>query len=253
MKLIKNFFFLLWRIWFYILIILPILILFPVLLISVAKDSWYPFFFRLARLWARIILFGMGFLPRIKRLQKTEKGKSYMYVANHTSMVDIMLMLHSVRNPFVFVGKKELSKFPIFGYFYKQTCILVDRGDAKSRRAVFESAQERLNQGLSICIFPEGGVPEDRNLLLDAFKDGAFRLAIEHQIPIVPLVFYDNKKRFSYDFFSGSPGRMRVKVLPFINTAGKKLIDRKELREQTYAAIRTELLNDSIANKKAAH
>ena len=253
MKLIKNFFILLWRIWFYILIILPILVLFPVLLISVAKDSWYPFFFRLARLWARIILFGMGFLPRIKRLQKTEKGKSYMYVANHTSMVDIMLMLHSVRNPFVFVGKKELSKFPIFGYFYKQTCILVDRGDAKSRRAVFESAQERLNQGLSICIFPEGGVPEDRNLLLDAFKDGAFRLAIEHQIPIVPLVFYDNKKRFSYDFFSGSPGRMRVKVLPFINTAGKKLIDRKELREQTYAAIRTELLNDSIANKKAAH
>ena len=253
MKLIKNFFFLLWRIWFYILIILPILILFPVLLISVAKDSWYPFFFRLARLWARIILFGMGFLPRIKRLQKTEKGKSYMYVANHTSMVDIMLMLHSVRNPFVFVGKKELSKFPIFGYFYKQTCILVDRGDAKSRRAVFESAQERLNQGLSICIFPEGGVPEDRNLLLDSFKDGAFRLAIEHQIPIVPLVFYDNKKRFSYDFFSGSPGRMRVKVLPFINTAGKKLLDRKELREQTYAAIRTELLNDSIANKKAAH
>ena len=253
MKLIKNFFFLLWRIWFYILIILPILILFPVLLISVAKDSWYPFFFRLARFWARIILFGMGFLPRIKRLQKTEKGKSYMYVANHTSMVDIMLMLHSVRNPFVFVGKKELSKFPIFGYFYKQTCILVDRGDAKSRRAVFESAQERLNQGLSICIFPEGGVPEDRNLLLDSFKDGAFRLAIEHQIPIVPLVFYDNKKRFSYDFFSGSPGRMRVKVLPFINTAGKKLIDRKELREQTYAAIRTELLNDSIANKKAAH
>ena len=252
MKLIKNFFFLLWRIWFYILIILPILILFPVLLISVAKDSWYPFFFRLARFWARIILFGMGFLPRIKRLQKTEKGKSYMYVANHTSMVDIMLMLHSVRNPFVFVGKKELSKFPIFGYFYKQTCILVDRGDAKSRRAVFESAQERLNQGLSICIFPEGGVPEDRNLLLDSFKDGAFRLAIEHQIPIVPLVFYDNKKRFSYDFFSGSPGRMRVKVLPFINTAGKKLIDRKELREQTHEAIRTELLNDTY-NKKAAH
>ena len=169
MSYIRNFFILLWRIWFYVLIVVPIIILLPFLLISVAKDSWYPMFFRLARIWARIILVGMGFWPQVKRLQKTEKGKSYMYIANHTSMTDIMLMLHAVRNPFVFVGKKELARFPIFGYFYKQTCILVDRGDSKSRMAVFESAQKRLNQGLSICIFPEGGVPDNLSLDLDAF------------------------------------------------------------------------------------
>lgn len=242
MSYIRNFFILLWRIWFYVLIVVPIIILLPFLLISVAKDSWYPMFFRLARIWARIILVGMGFWPQVKRLQKTEKGKSYMYIANHTSMTDIMLMLHAVRNPFVFVGKKELARFPIFGYFYKQTCILVDRGDAKSRMAVFESAQKRLNQGLSICIFPEGGVPDDLSLVLDTFKDGAFRLAIEHQIPIVPMVFYDNKKRFSYNFFSGSPGKMRVKVLPFIETKDLKLDDRKALKLQAHTMIKEELL-----------
>src|SRR5690606_40937551 len=66
--------------------------------------------------------------------------------------------------------------------------------------------RSRLKQGLSICIFPEGGVP-DSSILLDDFKDGAFRLAIDHQIPIVPITFYDNKKRFSYKFLSGSPGK----------------------------------------------
>ncbi|MEH6408345.1 MAG: lysophospholipid acyltransferase family protein [Leeuwenhoekiella sp.] len=244
MKLIRNFFIFIWRIWFYTLLVLPILLMFPLLIVSIAKESWYPYYFKLARVWAQIILYGMGFMPKVKRLEETQKGKSYMYVANHTSIVDIMLMLHAVRNPFVFVGKKELAKFPIFGFFYKRTCILVDRGDPKSRMAVFESAQKKLRRGLSICIFPEGGIPDDRNLVLDTFKDGAFRLALEHQVPVVPLVFYDNKKRFSYDFFSGSPGQMRVKVLPFIPTAGRDTSERRELRAETFNVIYEELLAD---------
>ena len=115
-----------------------------------------------------------------------------MFVANHTSMTDIMLMLAVNKKPFVFVGKVELAKIPLFGYFYKRTCILVDRANSKSRMAVFERAQKRLNSGLSICIFPEGGVPDDESIVLDEFKDGAFRIAIEHQLPIVPIVFFDN-------------------------------------------------------------
>lgn len=182
----------------------------------------------------------MGFWPKVKRLEKTKRGKSYMYVANHTSMTDIMLMLHTVRNPFVFVGKKELAKFPIFGYFYKQTCILVDRGDPASRRAVFEQAQKRLNQGLSICIFPEGGVPDDESILLSDFKDGAFRLAIAHKTPVVPMVFFDNKKRFPYSV-KGTPGQMRVLVLPFKETGHLEPGQRRELREATQQAIRNAL------------
>jgi 1-acyl-sn-glycerol-3-phosphate acyltransferase len=231
MIIFKYIFWTLYRIWFYILVAIPIIILFPVLLISISKESWYPFFFKLARIWAKFILIGMGFRYSFKKEQVPKKGKSYMFIANHTSMTDIMLMLVSVKNPFVFVGKKELAKIPLFGFFYKRTCILVDRSSAKSRQAVFLRAQRRLQSGLSICIFPEGGVPE-AHIELDSFKDGAFRLAINHQIPIVPLTFADNKKRFSYIFFSGGPGKMRVKIHEFISTKGLKIDDTKRLNEK---------------------
>ncbi|TYA66265.1 lysophospholipid acyltransferase family protein, partial [Seonamhaeicola marinus] len=191
MKLFKYIFWTLYRIWFYILVALPIVVLFPFLLLSISKESWYPYFFKLARFWAKFILIGMGFKTSFQKEQIPEKGQSYMFIANHTSMADIMLMLVSVKNPFVFVGKKELAKIPLFGFFYKRTCILVDRSSPESRKAVFLRAQRRLKQGLSICIFPEGGVPEE-DIVLDTFKDGAFRLAINHQIPIVPLTFADN-------------------------------------------------------------
>jgi len=240
MKVFKYIFWVLYRIWFYILVALPILILFPILLVSIAKESWYPLFFRLARFWAKIILVGMGFVYKIEREQTPERDKSYMFIANHTSMADIMLMLVSVKNPFVFVGKAELAKIPLFGFFYKRTCILVDRSSPKSRQAVFLRAQRRLKTGVSICIFPEGGVP-DEAVDLDSFKDGAFRLAINHQIPIVPITFADNKKRFSYTFFSGSPGRMRAKIHKFIPTEGLTIQDTKTLNGKAREVIFNQL------------
>ena len=63
----------------------------------IAKERWYPFFFRLARIWSKFILIGMGFGWKITKLQKLEKGKSYMFIANHTSMIDIMLMLVTIK------------------------------------------------------------------------------------------------------------------------------------------------------------
>ena len=231
MRFFKIIFWVLWRIWFYIMLGLPIIIMLPFLVVSILKEKWYPYFFVMARIWAKVILFGMGFYYKIEREQELEPGKSYMLVSNHTSMTDIMLMLALVRNPFVFVGKKSLSKIPLFGFFYKRTCILVDRNSSKSRMEVFQRAQKRLNQGLSICIFPEGGVPDDESILLDEFKDGAFRLALEHQIPIVPMTFADNKERFSYTFLSGSPGLMRAKIHHFVETNGMNAGDKKEIKE----------------------
>tara|TARA_R110002049_G_scaffold307520_1_gene508224 strand:- start:35488 stop:36225 length:738 start_codon:yes stop_codon:yes gene_type:complete len=240
MKLFKYIFWLFYRIWFYILLALPILLMFPILLVSIAKESWYPLFFKLARFWAKFILLGMGFNYQIDCEETPEKDKSYMFIANHTSMADIMLMLVSVKNPFVFVGKKELAKIPLFGFFYKRTCILVDRSSPKSRQTVFLRAQKRLKSGLSICIFPEGGVPEE-HIVLDEFKDGAFRLAINHQIPIVPLTFADNKKRLSYTFFSGGPGKMRVKMHRFLPTKGLKTDDTKALNQKAKDIILNQL------------
>lgn len=242
MRFFKIIFWTIWRIWFYIMMGLPIIVMFPLLFVASLKEKWYPYFFTLARIWAKSTLYTSGFYTMVERETKLEKGKSYMFVANHTSMTDIMLMLAVVKNPFVFVGKVELAKIPLFGYFYKRTCILVDRSSSKSRMAVFERAQKRLNSGLSICIFPEGGVPGDETIVLDEFKDGAFRLAIEHQIDIVPLTFADNKRRFSYTFFSGGPGIMRVKVHQPFPTLGKILNDKKEIKDETRTVIYHQLL-----------
>ena len=245
MKILKIIFWTLWRIWFYIMMGIPIIIMLPFLIVSILKEKWYSYFFIMARIWAKCILYGSGFYYRVENEQQLESHKSYMFVANHTSMADIMLMLAVVKHPFVFVGKKELSKIPLFGFFYKRTCILVDRGSQRSRMEVFNRAEKRLNQGLSICIFPEGGVPADETILLDSFKDGAFRLAIEHQIPIVPMTFADNKERFSYTFFSGSPGLMRVKVHSFVSTIGKTIENKKdikEIKEKVWGVIHHQLL-----------
>ncbi|WP_400071376.1 lysophospholipid acyltransferase family protein [Zobellia russellii] len=240
--ILKKIGYTLYRIWFYILVALPILIFFPFLLLTTLSEKWYPQFFWLARnLWATPILYGMGCPPKVIFEQKIERRKSYMLVANHTSMLDIMLMLYISRNPFVFVGKKELAKIPLFGFFYKRVCIMVDRSDAKSRTAVYRRAQKRLGQGLSICIFPEGGVPDDERILLDDFKDGAFRMAIAHKIPVVPMTFHDNKKRFSFSFFSGGPGRTRAKVHQFFKTDNLSESDKSSLRENVRKVILKEL------------
>ena len=233
----------LYRVWFYILVALPIVLFFPFLLIVTLYEKWYPQFFWMARnLWATPILYGMGCVPKIKWTQKLEGKKSYMLIANHTSMLDIMLMLYVSKNPFVFVGKKELVKIPLFGFFYKRVCILVDRDDSKSRTGVYRRAQRRLSSGLSICIFPEGGVPEE-DVVLDEFKDGAFKMAIAHNISVVPITFHDNKRRFSFTFFSGSPGVLRVTVHKFFSTLGLSESQKSELRESARKVILESLLS----------
>ena len=225
---------------------LPIIVMLPFLLVFSSSEKFYSQYFYCTRIWAKSILFGMGFIPKKLDAANLIKGKSYMFVANHTSIIDIMMMLAVIDHPFIFVGKKELTKIPLFGFFYKRTCIVVDRGNQQSRLRVFKEAQRRLNQGNSICIFPEGGVPEDKSKELVAFKDGAFRLAIDHKIPVVPITFHDNKKRFSYTFFSGSPGIMRSKVHKMVPTLHMEQEDKRFLKKEVYETILNELRNPSL-------
>ncbi|AOW11248.1 lysophospholipid acyltransferase family protein [Flavobacterium gilvum] len=253
MKSLKKIFWAVWRIWFYVVMLVLILIMLPFLTASILTEKGYPYFFKLARIWGKGVLFFMGFYTKVEKMQKLDPKKSYMFVANHTSMTDIMLMLSVVENPFVFVGKISLAKIPLFGFFYKRTMIMVDRSCSKSRMEVFNEAQKRIDRGLSICIFPEGGVPHDQTIFLDHFKDGAFRLASEHGLQIVPLVFPDNKKRLSYTFYSGSPGIMRAKILPAVDTVSPtgELLDRKELREHVRNLIHDELMAFKIKDESA--
>jgi len=243
MNFFKNIFRVFWRIWFYAWVLLSILAISPVLFIIISNEKYYKTFYKIARFWGKTILFVMGFPTKIVYEQELHPNKSYMFIANHASLVDIMLMLVAAKNPAVFVGKKEILKIPVFGYVFRKTSIWVDRSSMKSRKEVYDRAQHKLNQGLSIIIFPEGLVPEEE-IVLSEFKNGAFRLAIEHQIPIVPMTFYDVKKRFPWPFFSGWPGKLRVKVHKFIETKGHTLKDRDTIKQEAFTVIYNELLSD---------
>ncbi len=241
-EFVKKTGFVFYRIWFYILVGTPIFLFLPLLIITSMTERLYPQFFWLARnVWANTVLYGMFCIPKISYEEKLMGNQSYMLVANHTSMLDIMMMLKVCRRPFVFVGKKELANIPVFGFFYKRVCIMVDRGDSRSRTAVYRRAQKKLQKGLSICIFPEGGVPEEE-IVLDRFKDGAFKMAISHKIPIVPIVFYDNKRRFPFSFFKGSPGIARAKVFSFVKTSDLIEKDSSALNKKVRSLIYKELL-----------
>lgn len=235
-----------YHIWFYLMVLVATLVLSPFLLLTTIKESWYPQFYKVARAWSAIILFGVGCIPKFGPKVAYTYGDSYMFVANHRSMLDIMMMFYCIPTPFVFVGKKELAKFPVFGFFYKRTCILVDRANLRSKNAVMHEANKRINNGLSVCIFPEGGIPDDSSIVLDKLKDGAFRLAIEHKIPLASLVFHDNGKRLPYDFFKGGPGRLRVEMLALIYTEDTIATDKFKLRDQLREQVLDRLNNPQI-------
>ncbi|MFM1878838.1 MAG: hypothetical protein RLZZ241_1704 [Bacteroidota bacterium] len=249
MSSIKNGLRALWRVWFFVMVALPIVVFAPFLILFTLSDKTFKAFYWIARnLWAKPILYGMGCFPRISYRETIDRSSSYMLVANHTSMLDIMLMFCVSKNPFVFVGKKELVHIPVFGYFYKRVCILVDRESSHSRTGVYRRAQRRLQNGLSICIFPEGGVPEDTTIVLDAFKDGAFKMAIAHKIPLVPITFYDCKRRFPFAFFEGAPGVLRAEVHPFIATTGLTGKDVAVTRDKVHNLLLQSLISDSASN-----
>jgi len=184
----------------------------------------------------------MGFW--VKRLGVfPPEGHSMIIIANHSSYIDVMLMLRMRKTPFVFVGKKEIVKIPIFGYLYKRAAIMVDRSSAKSRFEVYERARKVIDKGYSICIFPEKEYT-DESILLNPFKRGAFKLAIEHQLPIFPMVFYDCKRKFPWYTTYGYGGALRVKALKLISVERKTEADIEPLAKQTHKKIKSELLED---------
>lgn len=244
MKWIKIPFLFLWRIWFYVLLTITIILMSPALLILTSKNNLYPILWKMIRIWSYVLIYGMGFRLQKEFEQKVDINKSYLFCPNHTSLMDPFVLIAISKNPIVFVGKIELTKIPIFGFFYKRMVILVDRDSYKSRKQVYEQAKKRLEGGTSIGIFPEGLVP-DYGVVLAPFKDGAFKLATEFQIPIVPQTYLDCKRYFSWNIFKGGLGTFRVKQHKFIETKGlSSKEDIASLKQRTFETIQKELMED---------
>ncbi|MGB2304906.1 MAG: lysophospholipid acyltransferase family protein [Flavobacteriaceae bacterium] len=251
LKIFQKIALLLWRAWFYILAAIPVITLFPLLLLIASHKKGYPTLFWIARnIWSPFILFGMGFYIKKKFAKPLPQGTSYMLVANHSSYLDPFVMFRVSKNPFVFVGKKEYIKVPLFGSIYKRAAILVDRSSSKSRWGVYERANKVIENGTSVCIFPEVNYVDD-TILLNPFKRGAFKLAIDHQIPIVPMTFLDCKRKFPWRPDFGFPGELRVETFPEISPV-KSMDDLEELQEKTRDIILAGLNSDKKQRSKKA-
>ncbi|MFY7900126.1 MAG: lysophospholipid acyltransferase family protein [Chitinophagaceae bacterium] len=164
-------------------------------------------------------------------------SRQYIFVANHISYMDIPPIVLTMNQPYRVLGKYEMVKYPVFGWIYKAAVILVDRSNAEQRAKSVRALKAALAKGISIFIFPEGTFNET-NEVLKPFFDGAFRLAIENQTPIKPLLFIDTTRRMHYSsLFNLTPGPNRVVYLATIEVTGLTMNDVATLKQQVFDAM----------------
>lgn len=165
---------------------------------------------------------------------KIEKRKSYIFVSNHTSYLDIPPLVVTIRGQFRALAKKELLKIPVFGWIANVMCVVVDRSSNESRRKSILHLKEILDIGISVLIFPEGTQNRTRDSL-QPFYDGAFRIAIETQEPILPIAVIGAGKLMPPGKIFIKPGKVKVIVGDEVPTDGLTLSDVKQLRDNVYS------------------
>lgn len=222
------------------LFVLLFLGLFPFFLIPVVFPSQFKWIGRLNRLWAHILFAAVGVPYKLKYEQPLDAAKQYVFTPNHFSYLDIAVMGLNKHNT-IFVGKNDMEKIPLFGFMYRKLHITVDRTNLKSRYTTIKRSMEAVDAGKSLVIFPEGGIVTEREPVLGKFKDGAFRVAIEKQIPVVPVTILHNWIILPADKFL-------LKWHPFtlvfhepIDTENYTLQQIDQLKEKVFSIIDTEL------------
>jgi 1-acyl-sn-glycerol-3-phosphate acyltransferase len=230
-----------WAIWFLILFIGVFIVLYIPFLITLSNKKWYPMAHKLRKVWALCILYPAGLFPSVTFEEKLDANQTYVFCANHFSYLDIILTNLLLPHYFNFMAKDELSKIPVFGIFFRTIDISVNRGNNKDSHNAFILAGERIRQGASIMIFPEGGIHKNVPPMAN-FKVGAFRLAIDNQVPIVPITLLDNWKKMPGGGLDNGliPGKMRMVVHREISTIGMNLDQKDELRNKVFGIIDTE-------------
>ena len=191
--------------------------------------------------WAHFIAYTSGIYESVRGYKNAFKYDSCIFCANHNSYIDIMLAYVFIPKYFVFMGKREIQNAPLFNIFFKGMNILVNRSSITDAHHAFVRAGEEIEKGRSIFIFPEGGIffrePELRR-----FKNGAFKLAIEKQVPIVPITYKNNWRILqtgSFFMARATPGIAKIIVHEPIITTGMTQENLVNLREKTYEVIKS--------------
>lgn len=192
------------------------------------------FIFKICGLWGDLWFFFIGIRHRNLFEVPHDKRKHYIFVANHISYLDAPIIVKTMRQPIRVLGKIEMSKIPLFGFIYRNAIVTVDRSNAENRARSVRILKSVVNKGISIFLFPEGTFNLTAEPLKDFF-DGAFRIAIESQIPIKPVLFLDGYSRMDYkSLFSLNPGRSRSVFLDEIAVEGLTLNDVEMLKQKVF-------------------
>jgi 1-acyl-sn-glycerol-3-phosphate acyltransferase len=190
--------------------------------------------YRLCMLWADL-WFPLVFIY-FKRIYESphDKNISYIFVSNHISNLDAAIIVKAYRQPLRPLGKVEMSKVPVFGFIYRNAIVTVDRSNAADRMKSVRILKSIISKGISVLVFPEGTFNMSHQPLKE-FYDGAFRIAIETQTPIKPVLFLDSYDRLKYHHvFTLTPGRCRILYLEEIPVAGLTTADTAMLKEKVY-------------------
>ena len=217
--------------------LVSMLLLFPLFLVAFLRGDVKGgnMVYTLARLWADIFFLFTGI--RYQKIDETahNPGKEYIFVSNHISYMDIPMMMKVFRQQhFRILGKASMNKIPIFGSIYKYGTVSVNRESPQARIRSVQTLIDFINKKISVFICPEGTFNMTHKPLKE-FYNGAFRIAIETQKPIKPVLFLDTYDRLNYNtVFSLTPGRCRAVYLPETQTEGLTIEDMEELKISIY-------------------
>lgn len=198
--------------------------------------------FSLSRFWADSFFILTGIRYRAFYQAAVRTDEQYIFISNHISYLDIPMMMKVVRGRHLrILGKAEMNRVPIFGSIYKRGTVSVDRADPKARYESVERLKRFLNIRISIFICPEGTFNMTHEPL-KSFYDGAFKIAIETQKPIQPILFLDTYDRLNYkSIFSLNPGQCRAIFLPSTPTVGMKEEDMTALKSAIFNQMKKSL------------
>lgn len=231
---------LVYKIYFLVLFILSLIVLFPIMYYLLINTKRFPAAFKMIRWHARILLFFAGVRLRITGMENIPKTGAYIICPNHSSFLDIFCVYSIFERYFIFTGKKEIEKWPLFKIYYTSGMnILVDRHNKTGMFKSFKRMALEIDKGNPLAIFPEGTISK-RAPLLVPFKSGAFALAIQKQIPVLPVSFVTNWKLLQrkgvWSGYAG-PGISKVIIHKPLPTQNLDKNDIETLQEETRKAI----------------
>jgi 1-acyl-sn-glycerol-3-phosphate acyltransferase len=205
---------------------------------------------RLCMIWSDLwLLFIFIWSKKIYEVPHNRK-KAYIFVSNHISYLDGPFLVKALRQPFRPLGKVEMGKVPVFGFIYRNAIVSVDRSSAANRAESVQILKSIINKGISVMLFPEGTFNMTTNPLKD-FYDGAFRIAIETQTPVKPVLMLDAYRRMPYEtLFSMSPGLNRLLFLDEIPVEGYTVEDIGRLKDKVYAIMEKKLIEYNAGWRK---